>query len=244
MKTEIKTLKLRSNHVGRDFIVGDLHGHYDLLKAKLSDVNFDESKDRLFCTGDLIDRGPKSEDCLELLYEPWFYSAIGNHEVMMLTFFGEYYSSIHDRRDFINNGGEWATTLCSSLQSEYVRLIKDKMYGIIQVGGSKNGFFVTHSELVSCDSFLDEFVWNRNLLRRLHDLSLVKSSENVDYNGTDYDQNFRITYVGHNSVKKPQFINTDEVTNHLMIDTHAYRTGVLTLIEHETTMKGLKCGKY
>jgi serine/threonine protein phosphatase 1 len=196
MKTEIKTLKLKGNHEGRDFIVGDLHGNYVLLQKELNRVKFNQESDRLFCTGDLIDRGSNSEECLHLLYEPWFYATIGNHELMMLTFFGEYYSSIHDRRDFINNGGEWATTLCSSLQSEYVRLIKDKMYGIIQVGGSKNGFFVTHSELVSCYSFLDEFVWNRNLLRHLRDLSLVKSSENVDYNGTDYDQNFRITYVG------------------------------------------------
>ena len=35
------------NIKGRDFVVGDIHGHYDLLKTELKTVGFDKQKDRL-----------------------------------------------------------------------------------------------------------------------------------------------------------------------------------------------------
>src|SRR3546814_1255791 len=55
---------LPSNDIGRDFIVGDLHGCLDLLQAELTRIEFDRSKDRLFSVGDLVDRGPDSMGCL------------------------------------------------------------------------------------------------------------------------------------------------------------------------------------
>lgn len=75
--------KLSSNVEGRDFIVGDLHGCYDELLNLLSVVSFNVEKDRLISTGDLIDRGPKPVECLELLNQKWFYSVKGNHESLI-----------------------------------------------------------------------------------------------------------------------------------------------------------------
>lgn len=69
---------------GRDFIVGDLHGCYDELMKLLAHVNFDKNNDRLFATGDLMDRGPKTKECLELLNEKWFFSVLGNHEDLLI----------------------------------------------------------------------------------------------------------------------------------------------------------------
>lgn len=70
---------------GRDFVVGDIHGMLDKLYEFLDSVNFDYNNDRLFCVGDLIDRGKKSFEMLKLTYEKWFFSILGNHEVMLLT---------------------------------------------------------------------------------------------------------------------------------------------------------------
>lgn len=39
--------------------------------------------------GDLIDRGSQSEECLELLNKPWFFSVIGNHEYIFLEQFSQ-----------------------------------------------------------------------------------------------------------------------------------------------------------
>jgi serine/threonine protein phosphatase 1 len=74
---------IKKNENGRDFIVGDIHGHMGLLQSELEIIEFDKKKDRLFSVGDLIDRGPNSLDCLSLIFEPWFFAVRGNHEQMM-----------------------------------------------------------------------------------------------------------------------------------------------------------------
>lgn len=77
-------LTLPENKAGRDFVVGDIHGSFDLLDAALKAVSFDETKDRLICVGDLINRGARSRDCLDYLAKPWFFSISGNHEQIFL----------------------------------------------------------------------------------------------------------------------------------------------------------------
>lgn len=74
-----------ANVDGRDFVVGDLHGCFDELAKLMTYVKFDPKRDRLFSTGDLIDRGPRSSDCLALLKKSWFYPVLGNHEDLILT---------------------------------------------------------------------------------------------------------------------------------------------------------------
>ena len=78
--------KMPPNVDGRDYVIGDIHGCFDELIKLLKHIKFDKEKDRLFSTGDLIHRGPKSEDCLKLLFdrntkgEKWFFPVLGNHE--------------------------------------------------------------------------------------------------------------------------------------------------------------------
>ena len=72
------------NELGRDFVVGDLHGCIDHFERLLDQIEFDAEKDRMFSVGDLVDRGPDSMACLRLLKEPWFHAVLGNHEDMML----------------------------------------------------------------------------------------------------------------------------------------------------------------
>ena len=74
-----------ANLQGRDFIVGDLHGHPDVLYRLMDQVGFDYDTDRLFSVGDLVDRGPNSAGALELLDAPWLYPVLGNHDAMLLA---------------------------------------------------------------------------------------------------------------------------------------------------------------
>jgi hypothetical protein len=71
---------LPSNQKGRDFVVGDLHGCFDLLDRLLEIVRFDPANDRLFSVGDLVDRCPDSFRCISFLGSPWFHAVEGNHE--------------------------------------------------------------------------------------------------------------------------------------------------------------------
>lgn len=91
------------NTQGRDFVVGDIHGSLQLLKTRLKEVGFDKSKDRLFSVGDLIDRGPDSPGCLQLIDEPWFFAVRGNHEQMFIDFCNRKLDYSH----YFLNGGGW-----------------------------------------------------------------------------------------------------------------------------------------
>ncbi|WP_221800253.1 metallophosphoesterase [Oceanobacter mangrovi] len=105
MKIKTRLLRLSANQLGRDFVVGDIHGHVEKLHQQLNALGFDFDKDRLICVGDLIDRGPQSPQALALLNEPWFYSVIGNHEHLMVSAM-KYKNSEH-RMTWLGHGGEW-----------------------------------------------------------------------------------------------------------------------------------------
>ena len=77
-------LTLPYNTKGRDFVVGDIHGIFDVLEDALRAVKFDPTRDRLISVGDLIDRGPLSHTVLHYLAQPWFHAIRGNHEQMFL----------------------------------------------------------------------------------------------------------------------------------------------------------------
>lgn len=68
------------NQLGRDFVSGDIHGEFHLLEAELERLKFDPARDRLFCVGDLVDRGKNSLAALEWLAKPWFHTCRGNHD--------------------------------------------------------------------------------------------------------------------------------------------------------------------
>ena len=77
---EQRFLKVPRNESGRDFAVGDVHGHFSRLQQALDELGFDPVRDRLFSVGDLVDRGPESEAALDWLAQPWFHAVQGNHE--------------------------------------------------------------------------------------------------------------------------------------------------------------------
>jgi len=76
--------RLPKNVLGRDFVIGDIHGRFQLVDQALLAVDFDRERDRLFSVGDLVDRGPEPLRALEFLAQPWFHAVRGNHEDMFL----------------------------------------------------------------------------------------------------------------------------------------------------------------
>lgn len=84
MKKQAIIRRFAQNTKGRDFVVGDLHGHLSALLRAMQQVGFDGARDRLFLTGDLIDRGDHSRECIDLLRLPGVYSVLGNHDVDLL----------------------------------------------------------------------------------------------------------------------------------------------------------------
>jgi serine/threonine protein phosphatase 1 len=94
----------RNTAGGRDLIVGDIHGYFLKLETALSAIGFDRAKDRLFSVGDLVDRGPESDQALDWLAKPWFHAVRGNHEEAAIAWAAGGIERWHYIRGF---GGAW-----------------------------------------------------------------------------------------------------------------------------------------
>ena len=70
--------------MGRTIVVGDIHGCYDELSELCAKVGLNED-DRLVAVGDLIVKGEKNREVLELfMSDPRLSSVIGNHDLALL----------------------------------------------------------------------------------------------------------------------------------------------------------------
>ncbi|UBU63650.1 metallophosphoesterase [Acidithiobacillus ferrooxidans] len=136
-----------SNPDGRDFVVGDLHGCRAMLDTMMTHVGFDPAKDRLFSVGDLVDRGPDSVGCLELLLEPWFFPVLGNHDAMLLAYWstgsGERQNIYRDAFQY-NGGTIWAYPV-RDLADQFVPLLENLPF-VRVVGDGEHRFQVLHAE--------------------------------------------------------------------------------------------------
>lgn len=113
-------LQVGANTSGRDFVVGDVHGHYSQLQRQLNRLGFDSAVDRLFCVGDIVDRGPESEAMLGLVDQQSCFSVLGNHEAMMIAGFED----PADADLHLSNGGHWFYESAPSLRKQYVDLAR------------------------------------------------------------------------------------------------------------------------
>lgn len=138
-----KHVYFSKNEQGRDFFVGDIHGEYRKLMSLLKEINFDFTVDRLFATGDLIDRGEDSFGCLKLSNEKWFFSVLGNHEQFLLeTEEGDYYKKMLWKK----NGGSWFDELCEEDKETSKKLIADNLYLSMTVNTLGGDVGVIHGE--------------------------------------------------------------------------------------------------
>lgn len=96
------------NPAGQDWVCGDVHGHLDILHYELDRAGFNPDCDRLFLLGDLIDRGPQSEQTLGwALTTRGVHSILGNHELLFVA-------SAHREEYRVRHraiGGQWADSL-------------------------------------------------------------------------------------------------------------------------------------
>ncbi len=101
--------RIPRNERGRDFVVGDIHGCFDLVLRGMDMVGFDQSRDRILSVGDLIDRGPGSHRAARFLAQPWVHAVRGNHEDMLLEAYadGEPHSAVLEFLASRNGFGWW-----------------------------------------------------------------------------------------------------------------------------------------
>ena len=198
-------LQLEKNTAGKDFVCGDIHGCFDDLEEELIKVQFNKSADRLFCVGDLIDRGPKSELAADYLKTNWFYSVMGNHENLFLM--GNQYYNPEWRYylgDYLRNGGRWAYETLPEKSKVLLDSIKNLPL-IIRIEDT----IITHAALPKTES-LEEIEKN---LRQYMDTLLWYRGKYPPV----MIPGINTVYVGHSIVKEPK--QSDKYIN---IDTGAF----------------------
>ncbi|GAB1262529.1 metallophosphoesterase [Aurantivibrio plasticivorans] len=213
------------NTLGRDFVLGDLHGCIDLLGDALSRVNFSFQADRLFCVGDLVDRGPSSLACLRLLDEPWFYSVQGNHENMMLAAINAGAKS-PAWEGWIKNGGDWYLELSKADKSEvasYLPKIAKLPIACTIDTSSGHTVGVCHAETPTHDWHTmrsGEKLNADQIWRALWGRRIIREQQKFIVRGID------ATFHGHTIVH-----DWRQQGNMFFIDTGAYVQQKLTLLE-------------
>jgi len=221
------------NATGRDYVVGDIHGMFTTLQELLEEVDFDESKDRLFSVGDLVDRGPESIAAIDWLAKPWFSACRGNHEQFALD--------ADDPEQFelwVNhNGGQWWLDVDENDRPRYVEAFAN-MPLAMEVETSAGRIGIVHADIPrehSWEGFMDLLesghegasffaMWSRNRI------ASVENAEPVE------GQVERI-YCGHTPTR-----DVIQVHNVYYIDTGAvyfadgYDDARLTMVEIQPTL--------
>jgi serine/threonine protein phosphatase 1 len=237
--------QLPENILGKDYVIGDLHGCYSLLERLLDAVKFDYVYDRLFSVGDMIDRGPDSLRCLELLTKPWFFAVQGNHELMMQECFWPYIQKgkLHSLDDLNNNGfldygGAWVEAyyladkraMSPAFNLSLQRLAQLPLIWV--VGEGMNRFNVIHAELHRPDYklskqevWLDRDIDNWLELKTLrHDIEerllwgrTLLTVRAAKLKNAKMQKGLSTTFCGHTYSTKPR-----QVLSHLCVDTGAF----------------------
>lgn len=146
--------RIAPNAKGRDFVVGDIHGCLDELISLLAHAGFNPKRDRLFSVGDLIDRGPKSAEALDLLEKPWFFAVRGNHEQMLL----DHWQNPADNAPY---DPAWLDNIHADSVPYYTSML-NRLPHVIKVGAHPRSFYIMHAEIwdpsqLISDAAIDDF---------------------------------------------------------------------------------------
>ena len=217
------------NRLGRDFVVGDIHGMFAHLQTLLLRVRFNPEVDRLFSVGDLVDRGPASRDALRWLRLGWFHACRGNHEQFAID------SVLPEELDYWvqYNGGAWWL----KLSNDERRLFREAFLGMplaIEVETAAGVVGIVHADVPPALTW-DRFV--RLLSAGQEEIALYAMFSRYRVQGAQDDLGPVLggvtrVYCGHTPVREPVAVD-----NVHFIDTGAvyiwdgYQDARLTLIE-------------
>lgn len=175
---------VRNNDKGRDFIIGDLHASIYEFEKLLKYVNFNQSFDRCFSVGDLIDRGPNPYERLDLLNEDFFFSVLGNHELNFLSMLSNYEENNCD--DFDNEsiecmrkiGRDWVLKnkklSIGRIKNSTMQKLKTIPL-VMNVHDNNELYHIVHAELVGLENDHESMTTTESLI----DTSILSS--NVSY---------------------------------------------------------------
>ena len=198
------------------WLVGDLHGCFARLMAALRERKFDPYQDLLLSVGDLIDRGPQSAECLDLLRYRWVYAVRGNHEQMALEALAD-----GDMRLWEMNGGDWYTQRAASQKQRLTALIARcrRLPLIIELHSGEQVHVIAHADYPAAVYRWQRVVDEQQVMWRRQRLTDHLAGRHGAIAGADR------FWFGHTPLKRRY-----DSDNQHYIDTGAVFGGELTLV--------------
>lgn len=213
------------NAVGRDFVVGDIHGHFTELQDAIDRIGFNPECDRLFSVGDLVDRGPECEKVLEWLDKPWFHPVRGNHDDYVCRY------DTCEVFNWMRNGGLWFQALVDCEKAEFAAWFRDLPIAI-EVGTDGGKIGIVHASIPGKSWDLAvagiEGGFDGGLLRN-HKNFFMWSRERYETQDNSVVSGVLAIVVGHTPVNAPEVLG-----NVVHIDTAGWRQqagGYFTLLD-------------
>lgn len=221
--------QIPANPHGRDFAVGDIHGHFSRLQTALAAVGFDTAVDRLFSVGDLVDRGPQSAQCLEWLEQPWFFAIQGNHEALAIQ---HVQGLPMDYRQYLASGGSWFLALAPQVQRHFAERFA-RLPIALEVATAEGPVGLVHANcpLPGWALLRDTLLGHLPGLERVEEVCQW-SRERQRTQDTSGIPDLRAMVVGHTHLPSPEVLG-----NVFHIDTGGWRAdgrGYFTLLELAT----------
>jgi serine/threonine protein phosphatase 1 len=203
------------NTAGRDYAVGDIHGHFSRLEQTLAAIGFDAGKDRLFSVGDLVDRGPESREVLAWLQRPWFHAVRGNHEDYACRW------QTVDIENWVTYGGQWFQEL-EPAEKEIMAATFKALPLAMEIDTAEGLVGIVHAD-VPCRSWSE--LAERLTARSARDFCMW--SRRRIQNGLTYGvEGVRALIVGHEPLTQATVLG-----NVYHIDTKGWSTGHFTLLD-------------
>jgi serine/threonine protein phosphatase 1 len=214
--------------------VGDMHGHYSEFMRQLDRLQFDDKKDIVISSGDLIDRGDENLNCLRLVQQPWFHCVVANHELLAIHSSMNGYDGVTHAK-WISNGGGWFEKLTSPQKQEVDDLLKLLVLGSrpcieLYVADAIQKVGVVHAGIPKGMSWSDmgsSSVSNDHLHRfvatRVTQMDEVSAVFETSPNELD------LIVVGHNVLSKSSIHAHGKM---VFMDTGAGKNGTLCLSRH------------
>lgn len=184
------------NDLGRDIAVGDIHGYFTKLQSSLDSIDFNPEVDRLFSVGDLVDRGPESNQAIKWLNKPWFHAVRGNHDDYVCRY------DSNEIGKWSTTAGKWFSSMAPNLQSVWAHVF-DKLPLAIELQTPNGVIGIVHADctLFKWSQLVEELETPTSCERR----KLIKncclwSRSRLELNETHGVEGIRALIVGHSPV--------------------------------------------
>ena len=203
-------------------VIGDVHGCYHTLRELVDKIRKKYPNIKIYCVGDLVDRGNSSFEVIEFVVAEKIQCVIGNHDFMFYSNMRDPYSLMAKSWNY--NGAE--TTLASykdklnQMDKHLDLIINSPLFFNLE------DCFISHAGISKSlkDKLPENFLSDDAALKEILSNDLFNQNSIIWARG-DLLNIGRLQVVGHTHRKEVFF---DKVSNALYIDTTAFGNNKLS----------------